>query len=409
VWGRLFPPQDARIRAGGYRVDAAGGGNAGAQGSLDAHTRKRGRLSYLLVGVQVSKATARRATLGAGGAALTVLEQEAKRLKQELPRAPTGAAKQAMVPLVGGEWGEVKTLVLGEVTRKRRGDVCQEQLSSFSRLSAVERFEEDALVETHRRGVEKATAVCAVQDGAEWLTGLVDYHRADAVRILDFAHAAEHISAMGQAAISAGSEVGDDWLTRQLHALKHTGPSQVLADLRALQASHPDLDARRAHLAYLEKREAQMQYPTFQAAGWPIGSGCVESANKQVVEARLKGAGMHWEHNNVNPLVVFRNAVCNQRWDETWKASMRQRQHTRKLQRGNRTQARCEQALVRFLNLFLWCKSLTPRPPLGPIPPPVNHPTSAALEATPGPHRPAANHPWRRPLVVRPKEGALAK
>jgi hypothetical protein len=238
---------------------------------------------------------------------------------------------------------------------------------------------------------------------------LVDYHRADAVRILDFAHAAEHISAMGQAAMSAGSEVGDDWLAKQLHALKHEGPRQILADLRAVQASHPDVDALREHLAYLEKREAQMQYPTFQAAGWPIGSGCVESANKQVVEARLKGAGMHWEHDNVNPMLVLRNAVCNQRWDETWKASMLQRQHTRKLQRGNRTQARCDQALARFLKLLLWCQPLTPRPPLGPVPSPTNHPTSAPLEVAPGPHRPAANHPWRRPIVVRPKEGALAK
>ena len=163
---------------------------------------------------------------------MAVLEEEAKRLKQELPPAPTGAAKQAisadgaMVPLVGGEWGEVKTLVLGEVTRNRRGEVCTQQLSSFSRLSTAERFEEAALVETHRRGLEKATAVCAVQDGAEWLTGLVDYHRADAVRILDFAHAAEHISAMGQAVMSAGSTVLDDWLTRQLHALKHEGPAR---------------------------------------------------------------------------------------------------------------------------------------------------------------------------------------
>src|SRR5690348_15242401 len=45
-------------------------------------------------------------------------------------------------------------------------------------------------------------------------------------------------------------------------------------------------------LSYLQKREAQMQYPTYQEAGWPIGSGSVESANKLVVEARLKGAGM---------------------------------------------------------------------------------------------------------------------
>jgi hypothetical protein len=41
-----------------------------------------------------------------------------------------------------------------------------------------------------------------------------------------------------------------------------------------------------------KKREKQIQYPT-----WPIGSGVVESGNKFVVEARLRGAGMHWaEH-----------------------------------------------------------------------------------------------------------------
>ena len=38
-----------------------------------------------------------------------------------------------------------------------------------------------------------------------------------------------------------------------------------------------------------------MHYPEFRRNGWPIGSGMVESANKNVVEARLKGAGMHWQ------------------------------------------------------------------------------------------------------------------
>lgn len=47
------------------------------------------------------------------------------------------------------------------------------------------------------------------------------------------------------------------------------------------------------HLASLRKREALMQYPTYRGAGWPIGSGMVESANKLVMQPRLKGAGMH--------------------------------------------------------------------------------------------------------------------
>src|SRR6266566_846577 len=142
-----------------------------------------------LLGVRVSKATTRRATLATGEAALVVWEREQERLKQQAPPAPGGADKQAlsgdgaMVHLVGGEWVEVKTLALGEVTRTTRGEVCTQHLSYFSRLSDAASFEEAALVETHRRGLERATEVCAVQDGAEWLQGLVDYHRADAVRI----------------------------------------------------------------------------------------------------------------------------------------------------------------------------------------------------------------------------------
>ena len=35
------------------------------------------------------------------------------------------------------------------------------------------------------------------------------------------------------------------------------------------------------------------------------------AAIEQIVEARLKGAGMHWERTNVNPMLALRNAVCN--------------------------------------------------------------------------------------------------
>src|SRR6266704_4773342 len=60
-----------------------------------------------LVGIQVSKATARRATLDTGQAALWRDEAEEERLKQELPQAPEGADKQqlsadvSMLQLVG--------------------------------------------------------------------------------------------------------------------------------------------------------------------------------------------------------------------------------------------------------------------------------------------------------------------
>ena len=61
-----------------------------------------------------------------------------------------------------------------------------------------------------------------------------------------------------------------------------------------------------------------MDYPLFQAQGWPIGSGMVESGNKLVVHARLKGPGMHWAEEHVNPMLALRNILCSDRWQEDW-------------------------------------------------------------------------------------------
>jgi hypothetical protein len=66
-------------------------------------------------------------------------------------------------------------------------------------------------------------------------------------------------------------------------------------------------------LAYLEKRRAMITYAQFQAQGYPIGSGSVESANKLVVESRLKGAGMPWARPPVNPLVALHAMACSDR------------------------------------------------------------------------------------------------
>ena len=167
-----------------------------------------------------------------------------------------------------------------------------------------------------------------MQDGAEWLQGLTDYHRADAVRMLDFAHAAESINDIGQAVEAAGGRLPTRWLEGVLHRLKHQGPVPVLQHLAWLAARFPS-PLLQEKLTYVQKREAHMQYPHYQEAGWPIGSGSVESANKLVVEARLKGAGMRWHRQNVNPMLVLRNAVCNREWKQTWATSVSQRQALR--------------------------------------------------------------------------------
>jgi hypothetical protein len=85
----------------------------------------------------------------------------------------------------------------------------------------------------------------------------------------------------------------------------------VLAALRAL----PPGEQRAAALVYLEPRLPLLQYPAFRAAGYPIGSGIVERANKVVVEDRLKGSGMHRAPRSVDPMLALRTIVCADRWE----------------------------------------------------------------------------------------------
>jgi hypothetical protein len=322
-------------------------------------------------GVQISAATARRLTEVVGRACLAAEDAEVTRLCVELPPVPPGPERAvlsvdgAMVPLRGGEWAEVKTLVVGEVPPQAPDaaapDVHTTAVSSCSRLADVEQFNAAVLAELHRRGVETAGQVAAVSDGAEWIQGFVDLHCPQALRILDFAHAAEHAALIGQA-LAPGDAT---WLAPRLHRLKHVGPEPVLAELHAqvVALAEPPPEVTEA-LTYLDKRVALMQYPAFAAAGWPIGSGSVESANKLVVEARLKGAGMHWARPHVNPLLVLRNAVCNDRWDEAWtQAATWLRRHP--LPRHSR------------------CPLPPAPPPPTPLPPPA-------------PPRSPTPHPWRR-------------
>ena len=278
--------------------------------------------------IEVSAALSQRSSERAGAAYVELQTKEVEHLEREMPTAPKGgdklqmSADGAMVPLLHGQWGEVRTLVIGEVQPavQERGEwvVHTRNLSYFSRKMSAEEFTRLALVETQRRGIETAGQVGALMDGSDWLQGLTDHHRPDAVRILDFPHAGDHISLIGEFLHGEGTPQTQEWINQRLHQLKHEGPTELLAEFHQLQDQYPEEKAVTGNLAYLEKRQTQMQYPFFQEQGWPIGSGIVESGNKLVVEVRLKGSGMHWANEHINPMLAIRNILCSDRWKQEW-------------------------------------------------------------------------------------------
>jgi len=372
--------------------------------------------------VSVTEATARRETEAAGAASVAVQTEAVERLERELLPAPDGPALQllsvdgAMVPLVHRAWAEVKTLAVGRVAEPvlEKGErvVHSRDLSYFSRLADAETFGRLALVETHRRGTERAGTVCAVTDGAEWEQGFIDLHRPDAVRILDFSHAAQYVAKAGQAVWGEATPAFERWLQETLHELKHGSSEAVLHTLRDMQAEVSPRDSAAATTIqhsqnYLEKRRAHIAYARFQALGYPIGSGSVESANKLVVEARLKGAGMHWARPHVDPMLALRNIACSDRWEEAWPLiTQRLRQHAR-AQHARRHLAR-QAKKVSAGGLTTSPTRVEPLAPLATPPAMCSTPDGMAVTApapshapVKAPYRPAPNHPWRRMPIGR--------
>jgi hypothetical protein len=363
--------------------------------------RELGWLSRAPDGGLVSEATAARLTEAAGAA--LVAEQTAA--VEALERCPTPeppgpdllqlSADGAMISLVGKQWVEVKTLALGRVLQEVDGTVRATELSYFSRRAEHTDFRRLALVETYRRGVGTAKTVVAVMDGADWLQRFIDFHRPDAIRILDFPHAVEYLTHASHEAHGVGAAATRAWLGTQAHALKHDGPDPVLAALRAL----PSGEQRATALGYLEPRLAQLQYPTFRAQGYPIGSGIVESANKVVVQDRLKGSGMHWAPASVNPLLALRTVVCADRWDEAWpQISTRLRADARDRRRRLRADRHAARTATQG-------PSLTPTPPSPATTPAA--PASASSDTVPPPTpktiidgRPTKAHPWKRRFLL---------
>jgi hypothetical protein len=367
-------------------------------------------LLEVFTGVCVSAAGMRRQTEEAGAMYVQHQEAEVARLKEAGGVEPQGpeqlviSADGATIPLVGGKWAEVKTLVIGEprVVTGRNGErvVKTEKQSYFSRVLEVEAFKWQALVETHRRGVATAGKVGCLADGAEWIQGFADFHCPDALRILDMPHAGEYVYAMGQALYGEGTPEALAWWQQQMQTLKTQGAGAVLPTLETLTQAHPQLPILEEKLAYLSKREDQMQYPTYEAEGWPLGSGIVESANKLVVEERLKGSGMRWAPGHVNPLLGLRNIVFNDRWDEAWlqiTGDLRQQTWQRRLARPCAHHAAQVPEEKRTApphteeRVSIPMAPTSQPAPAGPAPVPLTPTTATA----PQPHRPAPNHPWR--------------
>lgn len=226
-----------------------------------------------------------------------------------------------LLNVIGEGWKEVKTVSVSAVTHT--GDAASSeskvnltQHSYRAGLWDAATFAPHHWAEACRRGVDNAKTVVCVSDGAVWIWAIVFMCFAVRVEILDWWHAMQRLWTIANAYFTSEQEAAQ-WVTTQKSACAESRLPQVMRAIRLLYPKHTPLpEPVRQAVGYIFHNRRRMDYAAFRQAGYPIGSGTIESACKTVVQARMKQSGMRWSRQGAQAMLALRCLLLSQRWDE---------------------------------------------------------------------------------------------
>lgn len=239
------------------------------------------------------------------------------------PTGPLVVGIDGGMIFVDGRWQEVKLSCLYEMTDRvetpTRGSLTARQVIAVRGTPETLAAQLWPLAEA-RGAPERRVAVLG--DGAPWIWNLAAELFVDRVEILDWYHADEHVSAVARVLYGEGTEKAATWRDAQLDRLWTDRVDQTIEALRFL-GPHQRTVAKRTAVAdltrYLATNQHRMQYQTFRAAGYPIGSGAVESAVSHVVQQRMKRVGMRWRAAGADAMLALRSIYRSTgAWDRFW-------------------------------------------------------------------------------------------
>jgi hypothetical protein len=277
---------------------------------------------YRLTGQRLSAATLERLTEAVGGVAARQEAQQAAEMAAWQSPAPAASPETLYVAVDGVQvhqadgWHEAKcvTCYWDEPGRKR-------QTRHAVRFEGAAAFVAFVWALACRCGLERAPRVVLLGDGAKWIWEHIGGLLKEAVCIVDWYHALEHVWACGRVLYGEGTAATTAWV-KAIEALLWDGQVRAILERLRTERTRTRAPAKRVALAalttYLENQDARLAYDRFRAAGLDIGSGRVEAACKHVVALRMKRCGMRWSKAGSQNVLSLRVAWLNQDWDRVW-------------------------------------------------------------------------------------------
>jgi hypothetical protein len=208
---------------------------------------------------------------------------------------------------VGKGYRECKVGAVYEATVHSSGDVVAKDIEHVATMGNAEAIGDRIYAAAFRRGVESAKEVVVVADGGRWIWKQARENFPNCVQILDFFHAAEHLSEVASAWYGAGSKRSENWLETRKKDLLEGRFDRMMRSIRAWKPNDPEHEKiKKDNIGYFLRNKKRMRYSEFIARHLHIGSGIAESSCKCLVQARLKQSGMHWTEQGAESILQLR-------------------------------------------------------------------------------------------------------
>ena len=218
----------------------------------------------------------------------------------------------------GSRWKEDKVLTISSCLKGDGRDKPPKKLltSTVATMRDSHAFGKLARLESERRGIRKALEVIVIGDGGNWIDPICQQHFARHPRIIDYYHAAEHLHEVARAAHPSDEKACGKLADQLVSSLWNGQLGKLIQTLGELskQAGPPHPDEAANHprqvlaenLGYFQRHQGHMDYPSYRARGWPIGSGITESGVKRFGK-RVKGTEQFWNVNGAETILALRS------------------------------------------------------------------------------------------------------
>lgn len=222
----------------------------------------------------------------------------------------------------GSTWRENKLAIIfnsnNVVTRKsKNGEIYRRILKReyISFIGSAVDFKKHVLRGAVSNGYPDVGRLVILSDGAEWIYKITDelfgLDSSNVIHILDYFHLSENVYDYARAKFNNVEEKYIPWAKRINEMLKDGKWQDVLTELDENEKYKNTVNLYH----YISSHSNNINYPEYIKMGLFIGSGAIESANKKIVQARLKQAGMRWSIDAAQNMVTLISKVESGLWE----------------------------------------------------------------------------------------------